>query len=61
MAQRHAANGAIISVSLFLAVWNIDTHQEVSGCWHRLRPLEPVCKDHSPAQESRLSCFFSSV
>ena len=31
MAQRHAANGAIISVSLFLAVWNIDTHSEVSA------------------------------
>ena len=30
MAQRHAANGAIISVSLFLAVWNIDSHREVS-------------------------------
>jgi hypothetical protein len=30
MAQRRAANGAIISVSLFLAVWNIDTHREVS-------------------------------
>ncbi len=31
MAQRHAANRAIISVSLFLAVWNIDTHKEVSA------------------------------
>ena len=30
MSQRHAANGAIISFSLFLAVWNIDTHKEVS-------------------------------
>jgi hypothetical protein len=31
MAQRRAANRAIISVSMFLAVWNIDTHKEVSA------------------------------
>jgi len=29
--QRHAANRAIIAVSFFLAVWNIDTHEEVSA------------------------------
>jgi len=31
MVQRHAANRAIIAVSVFLAVWNIDTHKEVSA------------------------------
>jgi len=31
MGQRHAANGAIVSISLFLAVWHIDTHKEVSA------------------------------
>jgi hypothetical protein len=30
MSQRLAANSAILSFSLFLAVWNIDTHKEVS-------------------------------
>jgi hypothetical protein len=29
--QRHAANRAIIATSTFLAVWNIDTHKEVSA------------------------------
>jgi hypothetical protein len=31
LAQRRAANGAIISVSMFLALWNIDSHKEVSA------------------------------
>jgi hypothetical protein len=34
MVQRNAANRAIISVSLFLAVWNIDTHKEVSALFN---------------------------
>lgn len=29
--QRHAANRAIIATSTFLALWNIDTHKEVSA------------------------------
>jgi hypothetical protein len=29
--QRNSANYAILSISLFLAVWNIDTHREVTG------------------------------
>lgn len=29
--QRNAANHAILATSLFLAVWNIDTHREVTG------------------------------
>ena len=32
--QRNAANRAILSVSTFLAVWNIDTHREVAAIFN---------------------------
>ena len=31
LVQKNAANNAIVAVSCFLAMWNIDTHQEVMG------------------------------
>jgi hypothetical protein len=38
MEQRNAANRAIIAVSLFLALWNIGTHTEVSALFGLVSP-----------------------
>jgi hypothetical protein len=36
--QRHAANRAIIAASTFLAVWNLETHPQVTGLFAMISP-----------------------
>ena len=38
VAQRNAANHAILAVSLFLSVWNISTHREVAALFNKISP-----------------------